>query len=70
MRHFFESYILIQQDILTSKISIEKFLSLPGIIDLSPELSTLFYDENTSSLVKWQFLAEVLETRMAKKVNF
>lgn len=31
MKHFFESYVLVQQDIFNSPEAIEKFLSLPGI---------------------------------------
>ena len=70
MKHFFESYILVQQDILTSKEAITKFLSLPVIIDFCSELQDDFYSEESGSLFKWNKLSDVLESRAPKEVIF
>lgn len=68
MKHFFESYILVQQDIITSKEAVAKFLSLPGIVEISPELEKYFYDEANGSSHKWIKLSEILEKRSSKQV--
>lgn len=69
MKHFFESYILVQQDIISSDEATSKFLSLPGIEELRPELEKEFYSENSGSLLKWNRLCEVLENRAGKNVK-
>lgn len=68
MKHFFESYILVQQDIITSKEAVAKFLSLPGIAEISSELEKIFYDEANGSSHKWIKLSEILEKRNYKQV--
>ena len=68
MRHFFESYVLVQQDIISSKEAASKFLSLPGISDLKNELESDFYSETIGSSHKWLRLSEVLEKRNPKYV--
>jgi hypothetical protein len=69
MRHFFESYILIQQDIISSNEAVSKFLSLPGIAEVKDILQQIFFDENAGSSFKWQKLEEALEQRLPKQVN-
>ena len=59
MKHFFESYVLIQQDIVTSKEAANKFLSLPGISDFRHELENDFFSD-CGPLMKWHRLSEVL----------
>lgn len=68
MKHFFESYVLVQQDIITSNEATAKFLSLPGIEGLRSELEEEFYSETCGSLLKWNKLCEVLDKRAAKNV--
>lgn len=68
MKHFFESYILVQQDIITSNEAVSKFLSLPGINEIRSELEYDFYSEANGSSLKWAKLCEVLEDRNAKQV--
>lgn len=68
MKHFFESYILVQQDIITSNEAVSKFLSLPGISELKPELEKDFYSESIGSSHKWIRLSDVLEKHGLKKV--
>ena len=68
MRHFFESYILVQQDIITSKNAVGKFLLLPGIAELRQELESEFYSEISGSSLKWNKLVEVLEKRAVNNV--
>lgn len=68
MKHFFESYILVQQDIITSKEAVSKFLSLPGIAEIRSELEKYFCDEANGSSHKWIKLSEILEKRNSKQV--
>lgn len=68
MKHFFESYILVQQDIITSNEAVKNFLSLPGINDIRSELEHDFYSEANGSSLKWTKLSEVLEKRGSKLV--
>lgn len=68
MKHFFESYILVQQDIITSKEATEKFLSLPGITEIRSELEKVFCSEISSASHKWIKLSEVLDKRNCKQV--
>ena len=68
MRHFFESYILVQQDIISSKEAAFKLLSLPGISELRSELEADFSSETVGSSDKWLRLSEVLEEKNPKQV--
>jgi len=70
MKHFFESYILVQQDIITSNEAVSKFLSLPAINEIRSELEHDFYSETNGSSLKWAKLSEVLEKRSAKQVFY
>lgn len=69
MKHFFESYVLIQQDIITSKEAVLKFLSLPGICDIRSELENDFLSD-CGPLMKWHRLSEVLGNYSANQVSF
>lgn len=69
MKHFFESYILIQQDIITSKEAAKAFLSLPGICDYKSELENDF-SSDCGPLMKWHRLSEVLEKHSSNQVSF
>jgi hypothetical protein len=68
MKHFFESYILVQQDIISSNEAVCNFLSLPGINELRSELEYDFYSETNGSSLKWAKLSEVLDNRSPKQV--
>lgn len=70
MKHFFESYVLIQQDIITSNEASEKFLSLPRIREFRSELEKYFLSDN-GPLFKWHKLAEVIGNHSSDQVyNF
>ena len=67
MKHFFESYVLIQQDIITSKEAAGKFLSLPGICEIRNELENDFFSD-CGPLMKWHKLSEVLGKHSTNQV--
>lgn len=68
MKHFFESYVLIQQDIITSKEAAIKFLSLPGICDIRSELENDFLSD-CGPLMKWHRVSEALGKYSTNQVS-
>lgn len=69
MRHFFESYVIIQQDIFTSKEAKSRFLSIPFISDFSSDILKLWASDDLDPLVQWHRLSDFLDEKAPKKVK-